>query len=81
MPGEDRRLTGARIPRGVDLDGPEASSRIQRVVRQLQAKAPADPWRQAYLEAVEAQNLRQRGFTAEDRAKILEWLERISSRE
>ena len=81
MAKSDQRLTGARIPRFADLDGPEASSRIQRVVQQMRERAPADPMRQAYLDAVEAQKLRQRGFTAEDRAKILEWLERISSRE
>lgn len=77
----DQRLSGARIPRFVDLDGPEASSRIQRVAERMRERAPADPMRQAYLAAVEAEHRRQHGFTAEEQKQILEWLERFSAHE
>jgi hypothetical protein len=72
---EDRRLSGFRAPRRVDLDGCEARARIQRMVDRMRARASTDPWHEAYKAAVTLRRLRQTGFTDADRAELMAWLD------
>lgn len=78
---EDRRLTGVRIPRHVNLDSPEASARIQRLVAHVRERYPDAGTPQAdarVLQQVrEQQRLREEGFSEQDRRDLLEWLERL----
>lgn len=77
---EDRRLTGARIPRFVDLDGPEATARIQRLVQHCRERYPdagtAEAWHRAERRAVEMERLRREGFSEEERAELQAWIEK-----
>jgi cytochrome c553 len=75
---DDRRLTGARIPRFVDLNGPEASERIRRVVQAFRERYPgseSDAFHRAQQQAVAMMRLREEGFSEQDRADLAEWLE------
>ena len=72
---EDRRLTGFRVPRFVDLDGPEAAARIQRLVTHLGSRPRVDPM-ERWNQAAKLERLREEGFSDEDRAELLAWAER-----
>lgn len=74
----DQRLTGARIPRFMDLNSPEVLARLQRLGeafrrRYPQPLDPADAWNMA----AKIQQLRETGFTDEDRRELLEWANRV----
>lgn len=78
MTRQTRRLTGVRIPRGVDLNSAESTARIQRVMDRFRARYP-DPHNglhRARQHAAALSALRETGFTDEDRAELLAWAER-----
>lgn len=76
---DDRRLTGARIPRFVDLDGPEASARIQRLVQHCRERYPdagtPQAWQRAEQQALEFERIRREGFSEQEREEFARWPE------
>jgi hypothetical protein len=78
---EDRRLSGVRIPRFVNLDGPEASARIRSVVEHFRERYPdagtPQAWERAKKAALEIERIRAEGFSAAERADLLAWLETL----
>lgn len=77
----DRRLTGARIPRFVDLDGPEVSARIRGLVQHCRDRYPdagtPRALQRAARQALAIETLRREGFSEEDRKELAAWLEHV----
>lgn len=77
---EDRRLSGMRIPRFVDLDGPEVSARIRRLVQHVRERYPdagtPQASKRAEQQALALERLRREGFSEEERAELAAWLEK-----
>ena len=77
---EDRRLTGFRITRHVDLNSPEVTERIRRLGEHLRQRYPnpESALHRAQKDAVALERLREDGFSEEDRAALLAWAEQVA---
>lgn len=76
----DRRLTGACIPRYADLNSPLVLARLQRLVQAFRQRnaQPGQGLADARQMAGKLDQLREEGFTDEDRAELLAWAERVA---
>lgn len=75
---QDRRLTGARIPRFVNLDSPEVTERLRRLARRLRERYP-DPQnalQRAKEYALAVSRWREVGFSEAERAEFAAMVER-----
>lgn len=76
---KDRRLTGARLPRHVDLDGPVASRRIADLAEHMRKRYPQDGqnMHRALQHAAALEETRRVGFTEDEVRSLNAYLARV----